>query len=208
MPAPHVVSRRFDPPLSRWGAGHRGVDLSVAEGSQISAPAAGTVSFAGMVAGRPVVVIAHSSGLRSTLEPVQALLPVGASVAAGDEVGRVAAATGHCLGSPCLHWGVLRGQTYLDPLAWLQGRVVLLPVTAFGGQLSRTGWPGPGRAAVETLGLLHHDGRGRARSGALGVPMAETMPDFVVDQVGAVRLQVLAIGCRATQPSLQIEHSA
>lgn len=126
---PHDVLARFDPPATRWGSGHRGVDLGAVAGDPVYAPAAGVVTFAGMVAGRPVLVVAHPGGLRSTLEPVLAGLPLGTLVRAGEQVGQLAAATGHCPAS-CLHWGVLRGQTYLDPLAWLRGRVVLLPLSA------------------------------------------------------------------------------
>jgi len=125
---PHQVLARFDPPATRWGSGHRGVDLVAVEGNAVYAPAAGVVSFAGVVAGRPVLVVAHAGGLRSTFEPVQSGLPPGTVVRAGEQVGNLAAASGHCATS-CLHWGVLRGQTYLDPLAWLRGRVVLLPLS-------------------------------------------------------------------------------
>ena len=61
----------FDPPAVVWGRGHRGVDLAAAEGAQIRSAAAGTVAFAGMVAGRPVVSIDHADGIRTTYEPVE-----------------------------------------------------------------------------------------------------------------------------------------
>lgn len=126
---PHTVLRRFEPPATRWGAGHRGVDLAGAAGDPVFAPAAGVVSFAGMVAGRPVLVVEHQGGVRSTLEPVESALPLGSSVLTGASVGHLAEPIGHCPGASCLHWGVLRGETYLDPLAWLRGRVILLPVS-------------------------------------------------------------------------------
>lgn len=128
-PAPSVV-RRFDAPADPWGSGHRGVDLAAAAGQQVRAPEAGTVSFAGVVAGRPVVVVTHSDGLRSTFEPVLPTSAVGTTVAAGAVVGAVASTPGHCAPETCVHWGVLRGDAYLDPLSFIAPRrVVLLPLT-------------------------------------------------------------------------------
>ncbi|WP_063836131.1 peptidoglycan DD-metalloendopeptidase family protein [Actinacidiphila yeochonensis] len=111
--------RGFAPPVTVWGAGHRGVDLRAGRGAAVRAVAAGEVAFTGDVAGVPVVVVALPGGLRTTYEPVRGTLPVGARVAAGDRVG-VAAPGGlpHCPGS-CLHWGLLRGDLYLDPLSLL-----------------------------------------------------------------------------------------
>ncbi|MBL0886468.1 M23 family metallopeptidase [Myceligenerans sp. I2] len=128
---PVAVERGFDPPGSPWGAGHRGVDLATTTGAEVRAPAAGTVVFAGRVAGRGVVVVAHADGLRSSLEPVAAAVPAGTPVVAGERVGTVARSpSGHCGSSPCVHWGIRRDGRYLDPLALLrQDRpvIVLLP---------------------------------------------------------------------------------
>ncbi|MFF4343976.1 M23 family metallopeptidase [Kitasatospora sp. NPDC001540] len=124
--------RRFDPPPTRWAAGHRGVDLAAAPGTVVRAAAPGVVTFAGEVAGRPVVVVTHTGSgappLRTTYLPVAASAAVGAGVAAGDPIGVVAAGSGHCP-ADCLHWGLLRGDHYLDPLALLgSGRARLLPL--------------------------------------------------------------------------------
>src|SRR5688500_11978557 len=64
------VVRRFDPPPRPWLPGHRGTDLAAAPGSVVRAAGAGTIVFAGQVAGRGVVSVAHSGGLRTTYEPV------------------------------------------------------------------------------------------------------------------------------------------
>jgi murein DD-endopeptidase MepM/ murein hydrolase activator NlpD len=123
------VARRFDPPDQPWLPGHRGVDLVARVGQAVHTPTGGTVTYAARLAGRGVVVVAHPGGLRSTFEPVAATVEVGAHVAQGDSVGRVAAGAGHCAPETCLHWGVLRGRTYLDPLAFLgRGRIILLPL--------------------------------------------------------------------------------
>ena len=55
VPAPSVV-RPFDPPPQPWLAGHRGVDLAGTPGSPVHSPGAGRVVFAGVVAGRGVVM--------------------------------------------------------------------------------------------------------------------------------------------------------
>lgn len=123
------VERRFDPPDQPWLPGHRGVDLAAVSGQSVHAPAAGTVTFAGSLAGRGVLVVAHDGGLRSTFEPVDGAVAVGARVARGQVVGVVTSTPGHCAPDVCLHWGVRRGETYLDPLAFVgRARVVLLPL--------------------------------------------------------------------------------
>lgn len=126
---PHPVLADFHPPAQRWGSGHRGVDLGGPLGAPIRAPTDGVVSFSGSVAGRPVLVIAHAGGLRSTFEPVIGSVAVGQAVRRSDVVGVLAPGPWHCSPVSCLHWGVLRGDTYLDPLGLLAGRVVLLPLS-------------------------------------------------------------------------------
>ena len=123
------VVRGFDPPELAWGAGHRGVDLVGEVGSQVRTPADGVVTFAGMVAGRPVLVVTHGD-LRTTLEPVSASVAVGARVARGDAVGVLAAGHQPCPGEACLHWGLKRGDAYLDPLALVRHAHRLLPDSA------------------------------------------------------------------------------
>ncbi|AEE45648.1 M23 family metallopeptidase [Cellulomonas fimi] len=123
-----AVLRAFERPPEPWAAGHRGVDLRAPDGSTVVAPAAGTVAFAGVVAGRGVVTVAHDDGLRSSFEPVDAAAAVGARVAAGQAIGTVAAGGSHCAPAACVHWGVRRGEEYLDPMALVGGGpIVLLP---------------------------------------------------------------------------------
>ena len=118
LDGPPVVTEGFDPPDVAWGAGHRGVDLEARPGQRVLAPGAGRVVFVGRVGGKPVVVVDHG-GVRSTLEPVVGTVRVGQRVRRGDVVGRVGREE-HC-DDRCLHWGVKRGSTYLDPLAPLDG---------------------------------------------------------------------------------------
>jgi len=126
-PRPEVMAD-FDPPLDPWGSGHRGVDLLGSAGQAVLAALPGRVSFAGMLAGRGVVVVSHGS-TRTTYEPVSADVSVGQSVTAGDRLGRLETFGSHCFPSVCLHWGWLRGKTYLDPLDLVGGGPVrLLPL--------------------------------------------------------------------------------
>jgi murein DD-endopeptidase MepM/ murein hydrolase activator NlpD len=127
-PRPEVV-QRFDPPDRPWLPGHRGVDLAAAAGQSVVAPTDGMVTWSGVIAGRGVVVVSHSGGLRSTFEPVTGAPATGTPVTRGARVGSVAATPGHCAPRTCVHWGVLRGETYLDPMSFVsRARVVLLPL--------------------------------------------------------------------------------
>lgn len=126
---PPRVVRRFAPPPQRWLPGHRGVDLASSAGAMVRAAAAGVVVHAGTLAGRGVVSVAHTGQLRTTYEPVTATVRVGDRVAAGDPIGTVEAGHPGCAQTACLHWGLRRGDVYLDPLALLGlGRVRLLPL--------------------------------------------------------------------------------
>jgi murein DD-endopeptidase MepM/ murein hydrolase activator NlpD len=126
--SPPSVVRRFDPPPQPWLAGHRGVDLAAPVSSPVRAAGPGRVVFAGPVAGRGVVSVAHPGGLRTTYEPVTATVAVGGVVEAGAVLGTVEAGHPGCPAAACLHWGLRRGDLYLDPLALLGlGRVRLLP---------------------------------------------------------------------------------
>ncbi|HJW01041.1 MAG TPA: M23 family metallopeptidase [Arthrobacter sp.] len=128
-PTPGVL-RAFDPPDKPWMSGHRGVDLEAAyDGIPVTTPESGTVSFVGVVVDRPVITIDHGNGLRSSFEPVESSLKTGDRVAKGDAVGTLL--PGHCGTRACLHWGVRRGEEYLDPLGFVLDLrpSILLPVT-------------------------------------------------------------------------------
>ncbi len=129
MPVP-VVVHGFDPPSVSWGPGHRGVDLAGRVGQPVRAALAGRITFSGILAGRGVVVVDHGE-TRTTYEPVVPSLARGTLVVAGQRIGWLAAQGSHCLPTACLHWGWLRGETYLDPLRLVgPGPVRLLPLWA------------------------------------------------------------------------------
>lgn len=131
------VLRGWEPPSTPYGRGHRGVDLTAPAGTPVRAAAAGRVSFAGRVAGKGVVSVELTGTgdppLRTTYEPVRASVKKGDEVEAGEVVGTLEATASHCTGT-CLHWGLRRGDAYLDPLSllppWLlhRGPSRLLPV--------------------------------------------------------------------------------
>jgi len=128
-PTPAVV-RGFAPPEHNWLPGHRGVDLTASLGQPVFAPTDGQVRFVDQLAGRGVVVIAHH-GLRTTYEPVVSRLSVGDLVSRGDEIGVLRCGISHCcLGGRvrCLHWGLIRGHTYLNPLSRVKVDIHLLPL--------------------------------------------------------------------------------
>ena len=128
LAGPPTVTRPFEPPPHPYAQGHRGADLAGASGAAVLAAGDGTVAFAGMVAGRPVVSIDHAGGLRTTYEPVDASVGAGQPVVRGSPLGTLAAGHAGCPVAACLHWGARLGETYLDPLSLLGApRVRLLP---------------------------------------------------------------------------------
>lgn len=140
-PAPAVL-RTFDAPSPNWQAGHRGVDLAGRPGQPVYAAGDATVVFAGLLAGRPVVSLAHSGGLHTSYEPVRARVRAGQTVASGTVIGELAAGHAGCPAAACLHWGAMWGSAsradYIDPLGLLAATPVRLkPLT---GQARGCAW--------------------------------------------------------------------
>jgi murein DD-endopeptidase MepM/ murein hydrolase activator NlpD len=112
------IARSFDPPAKPWLSGHRGVDLAPASrNARVLSPEEGTISFVGMVVDRPVITVDHGNGLKSSFEPIRSHLALGSPVRKGELLGLLE--PGHCDAGPCLHWGVRRGEEYLNPLAFV-----------------------------------------------------------------------------------------
>jgi murein DD-endopeptidase MepM/ murein hydrolase activator NlpD len=136
------VLRGFEPPPSRFEAGHRGIDIGAPLGTPVRAASAGTVAFAGWVAGSRFVSIDHPDGVRTTYSWLSSVdVARGATVAGGQVIG----ATGHGhpeLERPHLHFGARIGEDYIDPLILLGGagaRVHLAPLeegTSYGGRFA------------------------------------------------------------------------
>jgi len=126
---PHEVVQGFAPPAHDWLPGDRGVDLAAKAGEAVVAAGAGRVSFAGAVGGTGVVAIRHTGGLVTTYEPVRPQVHLGQTVALGARIGRVVSGWARCRPRVCLHWGLKRGDSYLDPLGLVgAAQIRLLPV--------------------------------------------------------------------------------
>ena len=132
VPEPVRVLRGFEPPASPYGPGHRGVDLATRPDQVIRAAGDATVAFAGSVAGRGVVVLAHQDTVTTEYEPVRPTVHAGQPVARGQPIGRIDGTHGSCSPGGCLHWGARRDGAYFDPMSLLRplGPVRLLPWAA------------------------------------------------------------------------------
>jgi len=118
---PPAVVRGYDAPSPDWNPGHRGVDLAGTPGQRVYAAGPATVVFAGLLAGRPVVSLAHPGGLRTSYEPVRTAETV---------IGELAAGHAGCRAAACLHWGAMWGPAsgahYVDPLGLLRSTPIRL----------------------------------------------------------------------------------
>lgn len=126
-PIDGAVLRGFDD-VSRYAPGHRGVDLAGQVGEPVRAAAAGTVSFAGSVAGVGTVTVDHGAGWFTTYQPVSAQVSRGEVVESGTLLGTLA--LGHCPRA-CLHWGLTDKVNYANPLAYVTDPVIALVPLGF-----------------------------------------------------------------------------
>ena len=114
-PVDAPISEPFRAPARPYGPGHRGVAYATAPGTAVVAAAPGEVRFAGEVAGRQWVTVAHADGIRTTYGPLATIaVAAGASVEAGDPVGTTI--------GPLL-WTARLGAVYFDPLGLLETTV-------------------------------------------------------------------------------------
>ena len=115
--------RTFDAPSPDWHRGHRGVDLAGAPGQPVYAAGAATVVYAGVLAGRQLVSLAHPGGLHTSYEPVRATVRAGQLLNAGTVIGELLAGHRGCPVAACLHWGAMWGPAaradYVDPVGLL-----------------------------------------------------------------------------------------
>ena len=127
---PPAVARGFDAPSPNWNRGHRGIDLPGTPGQPVYAAGSATVVFAGMLAGRPVVSLAHPGGLHPSYEPVQTAVRVGQPVTSQTVIGELMPGHIGCPAAACLHWGAMwgpaSGADYVDPLGLLKSTPIRL----------------------------------------------------------------------------------
>ena len=112
--APMHIVAGFRAPTSAFGPGHRGIDIATVPGQTVVSPVTGVVTFAGTLAGRPVLSI-RSGGRLVSMEPLRATVQVGRLVVAGSTIGAVATG-GHCA-ARCLHLGIRIDGRYIPPFA-------------------------------------------------------------------------------------------
>jgi murein DD-endopeptidase MepM/ murein hydrolase activator NlpD len=115
------VIRFFEAPETPYSAGHRGIDIAVPFGTSVHSAAAGTVTFAGWVAGSMFVTVDHGEGIKTSYSFLS-----GFSVSMGESVkaGQVIGFTGHGhpdVATPHLHLGARVNGVYVDPLLLLGG---------------------------------------------------------------------------------------
>jgi murein DD-endopeptidase MepM/ murein hydrolase activator NlpD len=137
MPVTGAVVRGFDVRAGPYGPGHRGIDISAPVGAIVRAPAAGTIGFAGPVAGTTWVSVQVAPGVLVTLGPVPDPAVRAGPVRARSPIGRVG--PGH---GGTLHLGVRVDGVYVDPLPYLLDR----PRARLAPLLSPGGLPPPERA--------------------------------------------------------------
>lgn len=117
-PVAAPIARHFEPPVSEYGRGHRGVDLRAPAGEPVRAAGAGTVTFAGSVGDTIAVSIAHGHGLETTYSSLSEVsVSEGQRVEAGTWLGRTGLM--HPGGEQGLHFGVKLHGRYVDPLAYI-----------------------------------------------------------------------------------------
>lgn len=119
-PVVGAVLRGFDPPLTAFGSGHRGIDIACRPGTDLRAPAWGVVSFAGSVGGQRYVTVTHADGMQSTLSWVGTIAVRKNDTVLADAV-LATCGSGHPGATiPHVHLGVRTADgTYVDPLAVL-----------------------------------------------------------------------------------------
>ena len=106
-PVDAPVIDRFRRPSTPYGPGNRGWEYLTESGTAVRAAADGIVTFAGRVGPSSAVTLTHADGLRTSYSYLESVdVREGEAVAQGQSIGR---------SGPRLHFGVRRGDTYLDP---------------------------------------------------------------------------------------------
>jgi murein DD-endopeptidase MepM/ murein hydrolase activator NlpD len=128
-PVSAPVTDPFRLPPCPYCPGNRGLEYTPAAGTAVVAAAAGTVEFAGSVAGVRYAVVRHVDGLRATYGRLSSIdVAEGATVIAGQRIG---------LSSDRFYFGLRRDDEYIDPaplLGELRHRARLVPADGSRGR--------------------------------------------------------------------------
>jgi murein DD-endopeptidase MepM/ murein hydrolase activator NlpD len=106
-PTNRPISDPWRAPANPYAAGNRGIEFATVAGDQVLIPAAGSVTFAGNVAGTYYLVVLHPDGIRTTLGGLAGtVFHVGDTVTKGQIAGIAAGR---------IHFGARVGDLYIDP---------------------------------------------------------------------------------------------
>jgi len=110
-PVDAAIARGFHLPKGQFGPGNRGLDYAVVAGTPVRAAGAGTVTFAGPVAGTVAITLDHGGGLETTYTGISEMY-----VVRGETIGQA-----HWLGETDdrFHFGVKQDDIYVDPQDYL-----------------------------------------------------------------------------------------
>lgn len=124
-PVDAPVSDPFRAPENPYGPGNRGIEYATSPGEVVRATAAGTVVFAGPVAGELYVTVDHGGGLLSSYSYLSRFaVTKGAEVAQGDVIGFA--------GERYLHFSVRIEGEYVDPASFVGVRRVTVRLIPLG----------------------------------------------------------------------------
>ncbi|MDI6830515.1 MAG: M23 family metallopeptidase [Actinomycetota bacterium] len=125
-PARGEITCPFAPAAGPYGAGgHSGIDIALARGSEVRSAAAGTVTFAGGTPVGPCVSVAHGACIKTTYVSLGAILVRrGQRLAAGQVLGTSDGSRDRSSQGPHLHFGLFMNGIAVDPLPFLEGRVL------------------------------------------------------------------------------------
>jgi hypothetical protein len=172
-PVDAPVADPFRAPTTPYGPGNRGLLYGTERGTPVRAAAAGTVAFAGSVAGSRHVTVEHADGLRTTYSFLDELsVVVGERIDQGDVVGTTAGQ---------LHFGVRSGDAYLDPASLFGDGLVSVHLVPFDLPIG-DGQAGERSAIRQLIGGLGGLGR---RVGEVAGAVAERAADHVLAGTGA-----------------------
>jgi hypothetical protein len=153
-PARGEVVYPFRPAQGSYGSGgHAGIDIALARGSEVRASAAGTVSFAGRTPVGLCVSVVHQGEFKTTYVSLEkVMVRRGQELGAGEALGTSDGLRDRSSSAPHLHFGLFLNGKAVDPLPFLQGRMLDPHECLFLGPWEDLG-------AVETY-LEYHDGGG------------------------------------------------